>query len=287
MQQDLVTIGVPVRDGAESLQLAIDSILAQDYQNIELIISDNCSTDNTPVICQRYADLDDRVIYHRQEIPLSAFDNFNYVLGLARGKYFSWAAHDDWRSPNFISLLAKAFEQNREAVLSFGDLYITDDLAKEGEMQRYLFGNDHLSILGRMYQTAHMQCYHIYGLWRTDDLRRIPFYETTWWPDMPIMMAASYLGKFVYVDGVQFRYKEVEKSNLDRANYQNYRSDVDQWRVFRLIWTTYKTCLGVSGIRWSLLGAFFVAIKQIKVAAFVIKREVKYRLQRNILGSTS
>jgi hypothetical protein len=104
---------------------------------------------------------------------------------------------------------------------------------------------------------------------------------------MPIMIAASYLGKFIYVAGVRFRYKEVEKSNLDRANYQNYRNEIDRWRVFRLIWCTYKTSLSVSGIGWSLLGALFVAIKQIKVVAFVIKRELGRWWRRIFMNTTS
>ena len=61
----LVTIGVPVRNGEDFLAEALDSALAQEYPNLEILISDNASVDATPDICRRYAEADPRVRWWR------------------------------------------------------------------------------------------------------------------------------------------------------------------------------------------------------------------------------
>src|SRR5450756_379047 len=63
----LVSIGMPVYNGEETIAVALDSLLAQTYRNFELHISDNCSTDNTGEICERYLGLDPRISYTRNE----------------------------------------------------------------------------------------------------------------------------------------------------------------------------------------------------------------------------
>ena len=65
--EPLVSIGVPVYNGEKGLALALDSLLCQNYKNLEIIISDNCSTDNTSDICKQYASKDSRITYYRFE----------------------------------------------------------------------------------------------------------------------------------------------------------------------------------------------------------------------------
>lgn len=100
----LVSIGLPVFNGARFLSQAIDSILAQSFTDFELVISDNGSTDETPDICQRYTAADPRVRYFRLNQNMGAAFNYNRVFGLSRGTYFRWAAHDDIISPHFLQV---------------------------------------------------------------------------------------------------------------------------------------------------------------------------------------
>lgn len=87
-KQPQVSIGMPVYNGEQFLKDALDSILAQTFDNFELIISDNTSTDNTQEICKAYSAKDQRICYYRNEKNLGAAWNFNRVFELARGEYF-------------------------------------------------------------------------------------------------------------------------------------------------------------------------------------------------------
>ncbi|OFE11755.1 hypothetical protein PHACT_00110 [Pseudohongiella acticola] len=93
---------MPVFNGEEFIEEALESLLAQSFSNFELIISDNASTDSTEAICRNYARKDARVRYFRQTENLGSVANFKFVLEEAVGEYFMWAAADDLWAPNFI-----------------------------------------------------------------------------------------------------------------------------------------------------------------------------------------
>src|SRR5262245_11497263 len=102
MVELLVTIGLPIYNGASLCRIAIESVLAQTYPNFELLISDNCSTDETEEICREYARRDSRVRYTKTERNLGAAGNYCRTVELARGQYFRWIAHDDSIHLDFI-----------------------------------------------------------------------------------------------------------------------------------------------------------------------------------------
>ena len=114
----LVSIGMPVYNGERFIREALDSLLAQDYENFELIISDNASTDRTQDICEEYAKSDPRIRYYRNKENIGSWDNFKKVAELALGKYFMWAAHDDVWHPTYIRELSALLEQYNSAVLA-------------------------------------------------------------------------------------------------------------------------------------------------------------------------
>ena len=76
----LVSIGLPVYNGEKFLKKRIDSILNQTYENFELIISDNASTDNTRKICESYTKQDSRIRYVCQQKNIGAIENFKFLL---------------------------------------------------------------------------------------------------------------------------------------------------------------------------------------------------------------
>jgi glycosyltransferase involved in cell wall biosynthesis len=100
----LVSIGVPIFNGEHSIADTLSRLLVQSYQNIELIVSDNCSTDNTQKICESFATRDKRIKYFRQSKNEGVGRNFRFVLEQARGKYFFWNAGDDSRSADFVAV---------------------------------------------------------------------------------------------------------------------------------------------------------------------------------------
>ncbi|MEO1673070.1 MAG: glycosyltransferase, partial [Cyanobacteria bacterium J06631_2] len=81
----LVSIGMPVYNGANFIREALDSILSQTFDNFELVICDNASIDETEKICREYASKDSRIHYHRSQQNLGATWNFNRVFELASG----------------------------------------------------------------------------------------------------------------------------------------------------------------------------------------------------------
>ena len=104
-QIPLVSIGMPVYNGGKYLKEALDSILSQSFTNFELIISDNYSTDETSKICNEYVNKDSRIKYIRQKKNIGVFENFRFVFEGARGKFFMWAAHDDFWEKNWLESL--------------------------------------------------------------------------------------------------------------------------------------------------------------------------------------
>ncbi len=263
----LVTIGMPIRNGDPWFERALASVLAQDYPNLEIIVSDNGSTDGTAGAVARAAATDLRIRVYRQSEVLTAFDNFAWIMRQGRGRYFMWAAHDDLRPAHYVSSLVEHLERNPEAVLAFGDVRVSLVFGKEYRVKPFLFESDGLDRSTRMRRATNQQCYHIYGLWRADVLRRIPFIFNGWWPDLPLMIAAASIGPFSRVHGVHFDYLEVRKTNEQRAQYQdNLRSVNRVGRAFKLFLVTFLTVKPVAGTGFALLATWFVIEKQFRVA---------------------
>jgi glycosyltransferase involved in cell wall biosynthesis len=98
-----ISIGFPVFNGGSKLNLVLESLVSQTFRDFELIISDNCSTDDTRETCLRFARTDSRIRYIRQAFNQGPDANFRFVLAEARAAYFIWAAADDLRSIDFIA----------------------------------------------------------------------------------------------------------------------------------------------------------------------------------------
>jgi glycosyltransferase involved in cell wall biosynthesis len=83
-----LSIGLPVYNGERHLRECLDSLLGQTYEDFELIISDNASSDGTADICRGYEKDDSRVIYIRQERNIGRVPNHNFLIGKASGRLF-------------------------------------------------------------------------------------------------------------------------------------------------------------------------------------------------------
>lgn len=111
-----MAVGMPVFNGEATLAKAIESITRQTFHDIKLIISDNASTDATADICRRFAKDDPRIEYIRQPSNIGAEANFDFVLTHADAEYFMWAAADDTRSPDFLSLCVRFLDTHADYV---------------------------------------------------------------------------------------------------------------------------------------------------------------------------
>ena len=105
----LVTIGIPTYNRANgNLLKVIERSLAQTYENVEVVVSDNCSTDQTPDLVQAISD--PRLRYVRQETNIGPTNNFNFCLETARGEYFLLFHDDDMIDEDFIESCMAAIE---------------------------------------------------------------------------------------------------------------------------------------------------------------------------------
>jgi glycosyltransferase involved in cell wall biosynthesis len=122
-----LSIGLPVYNGERFLAQALDSLLAQTFQDFEIIISDNASTDRTSEICRDYAQADRRVRYVRNERNLGAIANFNRVFELSPGSLFKWAAHDDLYHERYLESCVRLLDESPDVVLAHSNTAFIDE----------------------------------------------------------------------------------------------------------------------------------------------------------------
>ena len=113
-----LSIGLPVYNGENYLAESIAALLGQTYEDFELLISDNASTDETASICARYEAQDPRVRYFRQARNIGCAPNHNFLVGQARGELFKWASHDDLYACDLLGRCVDALDKYPHAVLA-------------------------------------------------------------------------------------------------------------------------------------------------------------------------
>lgn len=113
-----VAIGLPVYNGENYLAETLDLLLRQSFDDFEIIVSDNCSTDHTRELCLDYAARDRRVLYTRTDRNIGGSPNFNRAFQLSRSPYFTWKAHDDRSDPQFLEKCVAVLDHESDVVLA-------------------------------------------------------------------------------------------------------------------------------------------------------------------------
>ena len=122
------TIGIPTFNRYEMLQQAVRSAIDQKLKPGVILVSDNCSTDNTPQIS--CPDSSIKFSYYRQEVPVSALENFKSLLDRCETEYFSWLQDDDILYPSFSDLAIAPLEINPNAVAAVSYAFHSEDLLR-------------------------------------------------------------------------------------------------------------------------------------------------------------
>ena len=132
----LVSIGIPTYNRSAGVCRTLMSLWAQEYPNLEIIISDNCSTDNTEDVIGVISKNRPEIKYFRQQSNLGMIKNFEFVLRQAKGKYFMWVADDDTLEVGVLQKYVSFLEAHAEYVLVSGTIkYWLDskqDLSERG-----------------------------------------------------------------------------------------------------------------------------------------------------------
>lgn len=133
-----VSIVLPVYNGEKYISQAIDSVLGQTWQNWELIIVNDCSSDSTMTICEDYAARDSRIriISNPQNLKLPA--TLNAGFDAASGDYYTWISHDNMFKPEAIETLVSALDQNPDAAMVYSNFTNIDadgNIIKDTELK--------------------------------------------------------------------------------------------------------------------------------------------------------
>ncbi|MDZ8223385.1 glycosyltransferase family 2 protein [Nostoc sp. ChiVER01] len=123
-QQPLVSVIIPTYNRPEYLKQAIASAVKQTYQNIEIIVSDNCSPENPQALVESFGD--SRIIFWRHQQNVGMLANQQHGFKIARGKYVASLHDDDIWNEDFLAKLVPPLEANSELILAFCDQYIID-----------------------------------------------------------------------------------------------------------------------------------------------------------------
>ncbi|AWS40148.1 glycosyltransferase family 2 protein [Streptosporangium sp. 'caverna'] len=133
----LVSIGLPVYNGADVMEGVVRSVLAQQYGDVELVISDNASTDSTEELCRGLAAQDSRISYHRQPENLGMLRNFDYAIQVAKGDVFRWIGDDDRLDPTYATKCVDAFTADPRLLMVTTQISYTDTRDGVVRTQRY------------------------------------------------------------------------------------------------------------------------------------------------------
>jgi glycosyltransferase involved in cell wall biosynthesis len=175
-----ITIGMPVFNDLAFIEKSLDSILNQSYRNFILIISDDCSSDGSDLICKRYAQKDSRIKYIIQPKNIGISKNMNFLLEQAQTPYFMWAADDDLWSTMFIDKLINALEVNKECIVAFCKYDLIDEANNVIEKGRSCDFSDSNKFQRIRKLIKNPDDGFGYGIFRTDEIREVEFPVWLW-----------------------------------------------------------------------------------------------------------
>ena len=205
-----VSIGMAIYNEEKYLRESLDSLLAQDYADFELIISDNASEDATQAISLEYAARDPRVRYHRNETNVGSGENFNRVFRLSCGEYFMWAGGHDLWAPTFISRCVGVLEKDPSVVLCYPQVQFIDATGKQLSVVDSGMDTRHCTLLRRLNLTVLLTvldptfAIKIYGVIRSNSLRQTRLARRVSAPDTLLLSELSILGSFANIPELLF-----------------------------------------------------------------------------------
>lgn len=264
---------MPVYNGEPYIGIAIESILNQTFEDFELIISDNASTDQTEAICRDFAARDDRIVYSRNEENIGAARNYNRLVDMASAEYFRWSNADDLLAPVHHERCIAVLDSNPDAVLSYGKTKIIDENGKECEDYA-----DGLNLCDNLPSDRFIKFLDsveltnaIYGLMRTEAVLKTARMGNATYPsaDINFMGELSLHGKFVEIPECLF-YRRIHAAAYS-ANKEDDEHSTSFWG---------RSAHTFSLPLWRMNAAYLRAILRAPIDAAEKQRLVLYMCRR-------
>ncbi|TVR19992.1 MAG: glycosyltransferase family 2 protein [Nitriliruptor sp.] len=279
-----VTIGIPVYQGERYLDQAVHSIREQNYADLEILISDNGSTDGTEAICRRHAAEDPRVRYHRSEVNRGASWNFNRLVDLAEGELFKWAAHDDTLAATYVERCVQALDADPAAVVAHTGAVQIDE---QGSVLHRWPPNPNAMAGPASRRFADMlfregPCFPVFGLIRREVLEKTGLLGPYNAHDRPLLAELALHGRFVFVPDLLFYNREHPARSFRALRGARERiawfdpnlAGRVVYRHPRLVLEYHRAILrsGVTG--WDRVGAYLMLLRWTLLHSRRIAREV-------------
>ncbi|WP_327668367.1 MULTISPECIES: glycosyltransferase family 2 protein [unclassified Streptomyces] len=213
-----LSIGLPVYNGEEYLAESLDALLGQTYEDFELVISDNASTDATQDICRKYAAQDSRIRYIRLSRNVGATPNHNYVFTESRGELFKWASHDDLYARDLLRRCVEALDEHPEVILAHADQAVIDGDGQIKVPYEYTLATDSPRPPERfrslLFEPGGDD---FYGVLRADALRRVKPLDSYHHADRTFVAEIALNGRFHQVPELLY-FRRDHPTRAERAN---------------------------------------------------------------------
>ncbi|WP_433549015.1 glycosyltransferase family 2 protein [Streptomyces sp. CA-294286] len=213
-----LSIGLPVHNGEEYLAESLDALLGQTFEDFELVVSDNASTDGTQEICRKYAALDPRVRYLRLRRNIGAAPNHHHVFTRCRGELFKWASHDDLYARDLLRACVEALDARPEVILAHAGQAVVDGDGKV--VVPYEYGLDTASpsapvrFRSLLFEPGGDD---FYGVMRADVLRRVKPHDSYHHADRTFVAELALHGPFHQVPELLY-FRRDHPTRAERAN---------------------------------------------------------------------
>ena len=163
-----ITVIVPVYNVENYLEKCLDSLINQTYKNLEIIVINDASTDNSGEICQEYAQKDNRIVYIEKENG-GLSDARNVGLDKMTGSYVTFIDSDDWVELDYVEILYKKIIEY-QADISVGNYYSYNE--DEETYYFHIYGDsyyekvyDNISIFENLYESQEMKSFALISAW--------------------------------------------------------------------------------------------------------------------------
>ena len=256
----LVSIGMTVFNAAMFLTKAIESLLLQDYENFEIVISDNASEDGSSEICQDFAKRNNRIRYFRNRKNMGPNYNSQKAVSYCSGEFLMVAADHDIYHPSFITTLINIFDKDETVVLAYPLTTLIDKDEYPIELMADRIDTRGMDICQRfskvIWESSAMNM--VYGIYRMPAFKEAMNIGATIGPDLAMMAKLSLIGTIAQIKQPLF----FRRQNRNKETVQ----DMTQRQVGWFIKSDIKAL-----VPWTMLA--FTQIKIIRDFNFSAKEK--------------
>ena len=277
----LISIGIPVKNGFKyesydktNIKNVLDSILNQTYENLEIIISDDCSNDETRKYLDEVSKIDKRIRLFFQKENLGWEKNFKFVLDNSKGEFFKWNAQDDIISKDYIEKNYTFLNENSEYVAC------SSKFNYENKPDQYKFFNLDQNLFHRIknfFKYRHISHNLFHSLIRMKNIRNtIDLSKKYWAIDWIIDLDLLFQGKFKTIEDGLVRFGVHGASKKKEYKRKENLSNKKIYKIFPFYELMKHVFLRTYGLKkLSIMEKISIYVSLIKINLYLFKKKIE------------